>query len=337
MYGKTIAGTFIVKKCNWILLCLCVLPASPSIAQIYDMREMATVDIRNLDLERTVIIIPEAVMEEHGPYLPSYADGYQIEFYAQRVAESIVERDGWSVLIFPPIPLGVGGANQIAKRQIFPGTYHVHFSTLRAMFMDLASEFGEAGFQWVFVISEHGAMRHRMALDQASDFFGDVYNGTMVHLSGLITDEPVSRQLNLSSQEQADNGLGVHAELIETSTILFLRPDLVRVGYLDAEPIPGKSFKELTALGAKTGWPGYFGAPGLATPSRGAKIMKARLTELSSLALRILDGFDANSLRRRTEVQLENEDRRESTMAADEHAQRIQKMQQEWLERQEFR
>ena len=27
------------------------------------------------------------------------------------------------------------------------------------MFMDLASEFGEAGFEWVFVISHHGAQR----------------------------------------------------------------------------------------------------------------------------------------------------------------------------------
>ncbi len=54
-----------------ILSCLCFLLGAPSFAQIYDMREMATVDFSNLDLERTVIIIPGGILEQHGPYLPS--------------------------------------------------------------------------------------------------------------------------------------------------------------------------------------------------------------------------------------------------------------------------
>ncbi len=33
-----------------------------------------------------------------------------------------------------------------------PGTYAVRFSTLRAIFMDLATELGEQGFRWVFII-----------------------------------------------------------------------------------------------------------------------------------------------------------------------------------------
>ena len=60
-----------------IILFLCILPAVPTFAQIHDMREMATVDIRDLDLERTVIIIPEGILEQHGPFLPSYTDGYK--------------------------------------------------------------------------------------------------------------------------------------------------------------------------------------------------------------------------------------------------------------------
>ena len=153
-----------MNKIASILSCLLALLALPSFAQIHDMRKMVTIDVRNLDLDRTVVVIPAGILEQHGLYLPSYTDGYRNEYFAQRIAESIVLRDGWSVLIFPPIPLGVGGANQIAKRHVFPGTYHVHFSTLRAMFMDLASELGEAGFQWVFVISRHGAQRHQLAV-----------------------------------------------------------------------------------------------------------------------------------------------------------------------------
>ena len=326
-----------VNKFASIFLYLFILPAVPSFAQIHDMREMATVDIRDLDLKRTVIIIPEGILEQHGPFLPSYTDGYKNEYYAQRVAESIVKRDGWTVLIFPPIPLGVGGANQVAKRQIFPGTYHVHFSTLRAMFMDLASEFGEAGFKWVFVISHHGAQRHQLALDQAGDFFSETYGGAMAYLSGLITDKRVSPQLNLSDQEQLANGLDVHGGMSETSTMLFLRPDLVRPGYQNAEPETGVSWRDLVTRGAKEGWPGYFGAPSFATASRGEKILEARLTELSDLALRILDGFDFRRLQRRSEAQLEDEAIREYNAAGIEHANRIQQIQKQWLERQGLR
>ena len=297
------------------------------------MREMTAVDLRNLDPERTVIMISAGILEQHGPYLPSYTDGYRNEYYVQRVAEAIVKRKGWTVLIFPSIPLGVGGANQIGKQHVFPGTYHVHFETLRAMYMDLASEFGEAGFEWVLIISQHGAPHHKLALDQASDFFTDVYSGTMVYLSGLIPDEPVRPELNLSNQEQTANGLDVHGGMRETSDMLFLRPDLVRTGYRNAELKTGENWWDLLTIAAGVEWPGYFGAPGLATASRGARIMEARSAELSDLALRILGGFDYRSLQRQSDTQLEDEAIREYDDAGTEHARRIQQMQKEWLER----
>ena len=323
--------TYVARSIS-IILCLCILSAMPSFAQIYDIREMATVDFRTLDLEHTVIIIPAGVFEQHGPYLPSYTDGYRNEFYAQRVAESIVARADWTVLMFPQIPLGVGGANTIGKKHVFPGTYHVHFSTLRAMFMDLTSEFGEAGFRWIFVISHHGSPDHQRALEQSGDFFQDVYGGKMVYLKGLIPDEPVVPELNLSSEEHANNGLDVHGGMSETSDILFLRPDLVRSGYRTADPLPGDTMRSLVTLAAESDWPGYFGAPHLATASRGATAMAADFERLSSLALRILDGFDHRSLQRRSDLQLEDEATSDYVSSGREHARRIRETQQKWLE-----
>src|SRR5262252_6947984 len=146
-----------------LVLCFLQLGLSwPTSAQIYDMRVVNTTDISGLNRQKTVVIIPGGILEEHGPYLPAYTDGYKNEYLARRVAEAIVARSGWSVLLFPQIPLGDGGANQIAKRQVFPGTYHIHFSTLRAVYMDLASELGEAGFRTIFVISDHGAPQHQL-------------------------------------------------------------------------------------------------------------------------------------------------------------------------------
>jgi len=58
-------------------------------------------------------------------------------------------------------------------------------ATLRAVYMDLANELGAQGFRWVFLVHNHGAPNHHKALNQASDYFHDVYGGTMVHLFGL--------------------------------------------------------------------------------------------------------------------------------------------------------
>lgn len=134
--------------------------AHSALAQILSLQDLNVEQVQKLDRERTVVIVPASILEEHGPYLPAFTDGYVNEHLARRVAESILAMPGWTVLMFPAIPLGDGGANQVGKRQVFPPTFHVHFSTLRAVFMDIAAELGESGFRWVFVISRHGAPRH---------------------------------------------------------------------------------------------------------------------------------------------------------------------------------
>jgi len=62
-------------------------------------------------------------------------------------------------------------------------------ATLRAIYMDLASELGDQGFRWIFLVHNHGAPNHHQALNQASDYFHDTYGGTMVHLFGLKLPE----------------------------------------------------------------------------------------------------------------------------------------------------
>jgi hypothetical protein len=59
-----------VTTCLWV----CVLTA-PAHTQILRLSDMNTDQIRALDRARTAVVIVGAPLEEHGPYLPSYADG----------------------------------------------------------------------------------------------------------------------------------------------------------------------------------------------------------------------------------------------------------------------
>ena len=310
-----------------------LLLASPAVAQILNLEELNTQDLRSLDRERTVVIMPGGVLEEHGPYLPAFTDGYVNEYRSRLVAESIAARQGWTVLMFPMLPLGDCGGNQVGKRQVFPPTFHVHFVTLRAVYMDLASELGEAGFRWIFVVSGHGALRHQQALDQASDFFSETYGGTMVHLTGLVSPSPAAVNLNLTDQERQQNGFDVHAGMTETSELLFLQPRLVSPAYRTAQPHAGSTWRQLVDKGTEANWPGYFGAPALAEASRGAALLRADAQTLSDLAVRILDGFDWRTLQRRADSQLTDNAIKEYNEAADQHAKAIAEKQSTWLRR----
>ena len=86
-----------------ILVLLSIHAAS---GQIYRVAQMNAEQIRALDKQKTVVILPGGILEQHGPHLPSFTDGYSNEWLTQKLAEGIVARPGWAVLVFPTIPLG---------------------------------------------------------------------------------------------------------------------------------------------------------------------------------------------------------------------------------------
>jgi hypothetical protein len=69
-----------------------LLAGTQSSAQIRQLAEMGTEQIRKLGRAHTVILLPGGILEEHGPYLPSYTDGYAIEALTQELARGIAVR-----------------------------------------------------------------------------------------------------------------------------------------------------------------------------------------------------------------------------------------------------
>lgn len=272
------------------------LPAD-AMGQVYSLSTLNTEQIRMLDRARTVVILPGGILEQHGPYLPSYTDGYFNERLARELAEAIVARPGWAALLFPTIPLGTGGANEIGRKYVFPGTYAVRSATLRSVFMDLASELGEQGFRWIFIVHGHGAPNHNRMLDEAGDFFHDTYGGWMVHLRGLVPVATAAGNLVDSAVREAD-GFSVHAGAAETSVMLFLRPELVTTGVVRAEDCRGGDWAALVRIAREASWPGYFGAPRMATPVQGARIAEAVRAAAVDYTLKILDGLDPRTVPR---------------------------------------
>ena len=280
------------------LVACMLLMCRPLTAQVRNVGDLDTRQIQALDRSRTVIVLQGGMLEEHGPYLPAFTDGILSAQLTSELAAGIVKsRPGWTALVFPPISVGASGSNEIGRQYSFSGTYAVRPSTLRAAFVDLASELGEQGFRWVMIVHVHGSPLHIGALDDAGDYFRDTYGGTMVNLWGLL---PVlggwgGAMSVMTPAEKAADGLSLHAGMDEHSLMLHLRPDLVARDYRTAPPVAGANYADAFAVARQPGWPGYLGAPHLATAAFGKRIWDAFSGATLRTTLEILDGKDPAS------------------------------------------
>jgi creatinine amidohydrolase/Fe(II)-dependent formamide hydrolase-like protein len=235
-------------------------------------------------------------MEEHGPYLPAFTDGYSSEWIAARVAETIVAKTGRPVVMFPVIPLGVGTPEDFGGRALYSGSYTVRPTTMRAVYMDLATALGDDGFRWIFVVNRHGSPSHNRALLEASEYFRDIFDGSMVVLSSYRHNAVANRDAIFTPDEARENAGDVHAGADETSRMLFLKPELVHDEYRAAPPQSAFAIADLPSVAAVPSWPGYFGSPRLASARIGAEILRRIWEDSADLALKVLDGFDPRSL-----------------------------------------
>jgi creatinine amidohydrolase/Fe(II)-dependent formamide hydrolase-like protein len=315
-------------------------------AQIYRVAQMNTEQIRVLDKEKTVVILTGGILEEHGPHLPSFTDGYSNEWLSQKLAEAIVERAGRPVLLFPIIPLGHEGANEIGGTHVFPGTYSVRRTTLRAIFMDLATDLGEQGFRRVFIVHGHGAPYHNLMLDQAGEYFRETYEGgRMVHLRGLLpTPEQLTRlgltppSLNLSEAERKEVGeMDEHAGFDETSRLMFLRPDLVSPVYSRLAPLTTNNPVEFFKVARTENWPGYLSSPRLASASHGARLQQYRAARDTVLALAILEGtLDERNVRRYSRVMTDDKQIMAELAASTKNELERERRQRDWMRKKEI-
>ncbi len=309
-------------------------PALP--AQVLNVSDLNTRQIAALDRAKTVVLLQGGMLEEHGPYLPAFTDGILSARLTDALAEGIVRQSpGWTVLRFPVLSVGASGSNEIGGHFSFPGTYTVRPSVLRAMFMDLATELGEQGFRWIFVVHVHGSPLHIEALDDAGDYFHDTYGGTMVNLWGLL---PVlagwgSVLGTFPDSVKREDGVSLHAGLDEHSMMLYLDSTLVAPDWRSAPTVAGGSYDSSFAVAHRPGWPGYLGAPRLASAAMGQSIWSGFSSATVRTAVAVLHGADPAQYPRYLTFLRKSPLYQGWIRAAEQHDSVMARRQQEWEDR----
>jgi creatinine amidohydrolase len=246
---------------------------------IPDFRNFAYLNWKQVDAlprESTMLVLPTAAIEQHGPHLPLATDTLINNLLLGRTLEKL-PRD-LPVYALPPVHYGKSN-----EHMGFPGTLSVSARTFMAVLRDLGSSISSAGFKKLVLYNTHGgntSLIDVMARDLRAEFGLRTF---ALHGSGGIPFE------GLNPQERA---YGFHAGEIETSFLLASVPELVDRSAYTVNYIGDISRAEL--LGPEKGpavfaWltrdlasSGVLGDPRPATPENGSRWIEEAATRLAA-------------------------------------------------------
>lgn len=247
--------------------------------QIYRLAEMTWTEVRGLDLDRAVAILPTGAVEAHGPHLPLATDGIIAGAMAEEGARRLASRD--------LVPLVLPGLDYTAAPFAagFPGTLSIRPETLSALLIDIATALRRSGIPTLVIANAHldpahlgsiySAVKHLRAETSLAVAFPD------------LTRKPWALRLG----EEFLSG-ACHAGQYEGSVVMARRGDLVRDDVRAELAANPKSLSVAIRAGLETfeqagGGMAYFGDPASATAKEGEETIEvlARIVEEATLDL----------------------------------------------------
>lgn len=230
---------------------------------VHRLAELTWHDIRGLDPDRALAVLPAGATEAHGPHLPLGTDVTIGEAMAEAGAERLSGR-GLQVLLLPP--LAYTPARFAAA---FPGTVSVTPATLASLVVDIATSLHRSGIGTLAVANAHFDPGHLEALHAAVDAVRERSLMTLVFPD--VTRRPWGSRLS----EEFRSG-ACHAGRYEGSVVLARTPELVRTEVMEGLPPNPASLSVAIRDGASSfaeagGPDAYFGYPAEATADEGER------------------------------------------------------------------
>jgi creatinine amidohydrolase len=274
-------------------------------ARFHRLEEITLKTLRALDRDKTVVLIPVGMLEEHGEHLPLGTDSYAAEGLALAAVAWLLENDqSLHVLLMPLIPYGTDAVDR-QRPELFErsGSVWISRETLKAIVKDIAGHMVRYGFHFIFPIGFHGGPDQSVALDEACSEMRSQHQGLVMYepvgyiLGGAEKDmSPGLATLlgrPLTAKEEVALKGSIHASMFETSMMLMLRPELVDPSYKRLRTIEWQEMYDMPD------WPGYVGSgPAHADSAVGGAVLRWRGVRCASLIHRAMQGEDLSGLQR---------------------------------------
>ena len=215
-------------------------------------------------------ILPIGILEKHGPHAPIGSDLIHVREWSARVTKKEY------AVVFPDYFYG-----QINEARQQPGTFALPPTMVLDLLQATTDEIGRNGFDKIVIVNGHGGnpqlLRYfiQSQLGKRHDY--------VVYLFDPADDPAVTEKVK--QMRKSDPAGDMHAGERETSTLLYLRPDLVKMDRATQES--GANQKRLStpdlynAIWWYAGFPNHYAGEGAAaTRELGQVLTEARITSL---------------------------------------------------------
>ncbi len=253
--------------------------------------DLSTTDFAGLDLSRTIAVLPVAATEQHGPHLPLSVD---TDLVNGVVAACLPHLSAAVSALFLPTQT-VGLSPEHAR---FAGTLTLKAETVIRLWTDIGESVAASGVKKLVLLNAHGGQVSVMdivARDLRARLGLLVYSVSWFNLP--LRDAQGGDVNALFSAEE--HRFGVHAGDTETSMMLALRPERVRMdlaqNFRSTSQDRAERFEILgNGKSAKLGWQmqdynraGAVGNAAAATADKGAALLDAAARALAQLLAEI--------------------------------------------------
>ncbi len=207
-------------------------------ARSFYWEDLTTAEFSARDFAQTVVVLPVAAVEQHGPHLPVSTDAALNQAILERALE-LMPADS-DLLILPAVKVGKSD-----EHLAFPGTLAISAETLRQLWLDMARSAARAGARRILIFNSHGGQVGLVDI---------VCRDIRIELGLLAVGCSWFRITDASGLFSAHEiAHGIHGGDIETSMMLAAAPECVAMDQAqDFVPLTvaiQQSGSELTAEG----------------------------------------------------------------------------------------
>ena len=194
------------------------------------MVDMTWPEVEEAARQGAVILLPTAVIEEHGPHMSCGIDTYGGYLTCKLVRRELESR-GIKTLIAPPFYWGINGTTHV-----FPGTFTVRKETMKALLHDILDSLKSWGFTDIFNMNFHGDGQHCVTIFES---IIDARNTLGINAYCVLSEEEVMRyglagnepfivtHKSPTSDTAPQEYLDIHAGAGETGIVAAFFPDQV--------------------------------------------------------------------------------------------------------------
>ena len=232
---------------------------------------------------QTVAVLPVAAVEQHGPHLPLHVDATLLQGVIDAALPQLPA--DLPALFLPPQNVGFS-----TEHTAFPGTLTLSPATVIALWTELGACVARAGVKKLLLLNGHGGQVSVM----------DIVARELRQQCGLLVYSASWFSLPLPDAVQGlfsaeEHRFGIHAGEIETSMMLHLAPQTVRMEYAAQWRSSSQDRAERYAVlgngrSAKMGWAmqdyhpcGAVGNAAGATAEKGRAVVEAAGAALAQL------------------------------------------------------